>query len=62
MDNEVFERYKERFGVELELPPLDFGHWHISQVEDCAQQALDKNQPITDWSEYFAPLPPDACS
>lgn len=60
--DKVFNQYRKRFGVELEMPPLDYGHWHIDQVADCAGKAMRKGQPITDWGDYFAPLPAGADS
>jgi hypothetical protein len=57
-DEQVFSLYRERFGVELQHPPLDYGVRMVtSDLVRYARQALAADKPI-DWSEHFEPLPP----
>lgn len=54
----VFDQYRERFGVELIHPPLDYGiRMDTEDLARYARRALEAGKPI-DWSEFFVPLPP----
>jgi len=54
----VFDQYRERFGVELHHPPLDYGiRMNTEDLARYARRALEAGRPIA-WDEFFVPLPP----
>lgn len=58
-NEQVFNLYRERFGVELIHPPLDYGiRMDTDDLARYARRALREGKPIV-WSEFFIPLPPD---
>jgi hypothetical protein len=60
---ELFEAYRNQFGVYPSLPARDFGLVDVTveELTDLCAQALEDGEPI-DWAKHLAPIPDDAKS